>query len=48
MANPNDANPMEEENVNELLQENDDITVTTATTSTKTDYIKQEMEESIL
>jgi hypothetical protein len=39
---------MEAENANDSEQENDDITVNTATTATKTDFIEQEMEESIL
>jgi hypothetical protein len=43
MADSDDTNPMEEEKAKDLSLDNDDIT-----TATKTDYIEQEMEESIL
>jgi hypothetical protein len=48
MANSPDENALEAEPSHDLMIENDDTTVVTATTTTKTDFIAQEMEESII
>jgi hypothetical protein len=48
MANSATENPLEEGNANDTSLENDDITVTTTTTATKTDFIEQEMVESFI
>jgi hypothetical protein len=48
MTDSSNENSMEEENDKGLTIEHDDITVNTATTATKKDYIKQKMDESII
>jgi hypothetical protein len=48
MADSADENPLEVELPNDPMVENDDITVVTTTTATKTDFIEQEMTESII
>jgi hypothetical protein len=45
MAESAYGNPMEVEKTSDNRTEEDDITVLTSTTTTKTDYIAQEMEE---
>jgi hypothetical protein len=45
MADSLEENPTEAENANDIPMDDDEISVVTATTGTKTDYIAQEMEE---
>jgi len=48
MANPHDANTMELETNLDPFDDDDNVTVCTATTATKLDYIEQEMEEFMI
>jgi hypothetical protein len=48
MADSSDENAKEVDPLMDLDTENDDITVVTATTTTKTDFIAQEMDDSII
>jgi hypothetical protein len=49
MANPNNETPTEDNKSKDTRMEDNDITVGTSTTkATKTDFIKQEMEEFVI
>jgi hypothetical protein len=48
MASHNEENPTETQNPDEIMIDEDDVTVVSGTKTTETDYIEQEMNETVL